>query len=320
MTDRRQLLKGALGGLAGLALPGFANAIPPTATRPATVSNAPPRQSGIAVLNDTLSLWTDVGTNVLALSTSDGLVLVDSGAPESAGRFMAHLGELPGSGRVQTVFNTHWHPEQTGSNEALGQAGARILAHENTRLWMATPYWIPAQDRYQEARPEAAHPTETFYDNGSMNAGGERIDYGYLIAAHTSGDIYVFFRDSNVLAVGDVVAPARDPELDYFTGAWIGGRVDAMDRLLEMSDAETRIVPGYGPVIARRDLQVERDMMATIYDRTVDLARQGDSARNMLEAGVMDGLGRTWNDPYKFLDDVYKGLWAHHNKLAPNVV
>ena len=320
MTDRRQLLKGALGGLAGLALPGIANAIPPTATRPATVSNAPPRQSGIAVLNDTVSLWTDVETNVLALSTSDGLVLVDSGAPEFAGRFMAHIGELPGSGRVQTVFNTHWHPEQTGSNEALGQAGARILAHENSRLWMATPYWLPAQDRYQEARPEAAHPTETFYDNGSMNAGGERIDYGYLIAAHTSGDIYVFFRDSNVLAVGDVVAPARDPELDYFTGAWIGGRVDAMDRLLEMSDAETRIVPGYGPVIGRRELQAERDMMATIYDRTVDLARQGDSARNMLEAGVMDGLDRTWNDPYKFLGDVYKGLWAHHNKLAPNVV
>ena len=71
-----------------------------------------------------------------------------------------------------------------------------------------------------------------------MNAGSERIEYGYLIEAHTSGDIYVFFRDSNVLAVGDVASPARDPELDYFTGAWIGGRVDAMDRLLELSDDE----------------------------------------------------------------------------------
>ena len=63
----------------------------------------------------------------------------------------------------------------------------------------------------------------------------ERIDYGYLIEAHTSGDIYVFFRDSNVLAVGDVAAPVRDPELDFLTGAWIGGRVDAMDRLLALA-------------------------------------------------------------------------------------
>ena len=80
-----------------------------------------------------------------------------------------------------------------------------------------------------------------------MNAGDERVDYGYLIEAHTSGDIYVFFRDSNVLAVGDVASPARDPELDYLTGAWIGGRVDAMNRLLKLCDANTQIVqaPGY---------------------------------------------------------------------------
>ena len=80
-----------------------------------------------------------------------------------------------------------------------------------------------------------------------MNAGGERVGYGYLIDAHTSGDIYIFFRDANVLAVGDVVSPVRDPKLDYLTGAWLGGRVDAMDRLLKLSDDKTRIVPGYGP-------------------------------------------------------------------------
>ena len=116
-----------------------------------------------------------------------------------------------------------------------------------------------------------------------MNAGSERIDYGYLIEAHTSGDIYVFFRDSNVLAVGDVASPARDPELDYFTGAWIGGRVDAMDRLLELSNDTTRIVPGFGPVMTRAELQAERDVMKTIYDRTVDRVREGDDADDMLE-------------------------------------
>ena len=81
-----------------------------------------------------------------------------------------------------------------------------------------------------------------------MQAGGERIDYGYLIEAHTSGDIYVFFRDSNVLAVGDVAAPARDPELDYLTGAWIGGRADALSRLVELRQRrDDRSCPGSGP-------------------------------------------------------------------------
>src|ERR1700733_2330296 len=113
MIDRRQFLMGALGGVVVF------------------------QQSK---LNDTLSLLTNVGTNVLALSTSDGLILVDSGAPK-------YGNALPKA--VKTVFNTHYHLENTGSNETLSQAGAKILAHENTREWMETPHWVPAEDRYE---------------------------------------------------------------------------------------------------------------------------------------------------------------------------
>jgi glyoxylase-like metal-dependent hydrolase (beta-lactamase superfamily II) len=305
MLDRRQLLVGVIGGLLGsLVLPRRSAA----------------RQAGIVRLNDRLSLVTSGRTNVLALSTAGGLVLVDSGAPELSVPLMASLRQISPAGRVGTVFNTHWHPENTGANDVLRQGGAGIVAHENTRIWMATPTWIPAEDRYRPARPRPAHPDETFHADGTRSAGRERIDYGYLIEAHTSGDIYVFFRDSNVLAVGDVASPARDPELDWFTGAWLGGRVDAIDRLLALSDDGTRIVPGYGPVMRREDLQAERDMMATIYERAVDRVRQADSVDDMLAGGLIDGLPRRWNDPRTFVHAVHKGLWAHHDKLAPDVV
>jgi glyoxylase-like metal-dependent hydrolase (beta-lactamase superfamily II) len=247
-------------------------------------------------------------------------VVVDSGAPELAEQLIGSLRQLSDGGRVTRAFNTHWHPENTGANEALHQAGATIVAHEKTRLWMATPVWVPAEDRYRPPRPKAAHPTETFRTEGSTTVGRERVEYGYLLEAHTSGDIYIYFRDSNVLAVGDVASPVRDPELDYFTGAWVGGRVDAMNRLLALCNDTTRIVPGFGPVMSRAELQTERDMMKKIYDRAVDRVRQGDDAADMLDAGVMKELGRTWKDPKKFLYDVQKGLWAHHNKLNPNVV
>ena len=79
-------------------------------------------------------------------------------------------------------------------------------------------------------------------------------------------------------------------------------------------------MPGFGPVMSRAELRAERDMMKTIYDRTVDRVREGDEAEDMLKAGVLNGLPRTWTNPKKFLYDVNKGLWAHHNKLSPNVV
>jgi glyoxylase-like metal-dependent hydrolase (beta-lactamase superfamily II) len=304
MLDRRQLMTRVVGAvIAGLAAPRRGAA-----------------QVTTTALADGLSLLTSGGTNVLALSTPEGLVLVDSGAPDRIDALIAELKALSGGGSVRTVFNTHYHPENTGANEVLRQGGATIVAHENTRLWMATPVWNPAEDRYRQPRPVAAQPTQTFRREASMAAGGERLEYGYLIEAHTSGDIYVRFSSANVLAVGDVVSPTRDPELDYFTGAWIGGRVDAMDRLLALCDDGTRIVPGFGPVMTKAELKTERDVMKTVYDRTVDQVREGDDATDMLKAGVLNGLARTWKDPQRFLYDVQKGLWAHHNKLSPNVV
>src|SRR5262249_1243226 len=145
MIDRRSFLKSAVGGVLLVR-----------------------QSSSITRLTDTLSLLSGVGTNVLALSTRDGMILVDSGAPQ----YNAAL--LSATSRVQTVFNTHFHLENRGSKEALPKTGAKIGAHETPRQWMAIPYWIPAEDRYEKARPKAAQPTETFYTSGSLKTNAEQ--------------------------------------------------------------------------------------------------------------------------------------------------
>jgi len=273
-----------------------------------------------AQLPDKLTVVDGGGSNVLAFSTGDGLVLVDGGAPKSGDKVMAALKNLAPGAKVQTLFNTHYHTDQTGNNELFAAAGAKIIAHERTRQWMSTDYWVEAEDRYEKARPKAARPTETILTVGSMKAGGEQIDYGYLLLAHTSGDIYVHFKNANVLAVGDVASPLRDPALDYYTGAWIGGRVDAMDNLLALCNDQTKIVPAYGPVMTKAEFKAERDVMEEVRARLFKQVREGDGPKDMLEEGVMKNLPRAWKDPSKFLYDAAKGLWAHHDKLDPNVV
>jgi cyclase len=261
--------------------------------------------------DDKLAVLDAGGANVVAFSAADGTVLVDSGAQKSS----VHI-----DSKVKTLFNTHYHIDQTGNNEVFAAAGARIIAHERTLQWMSSDYWVPGEERYEKARPKATRPTETFLTTGSLKAGTEQIDYGYLPLAHTSGDIYVYFRSSNVLAVGDVASPLRDPALDYFTGAWIGGRVDAMDILLKLSNDETRIVPAYGPIMTKAEFKAERDLMEEVRARLFTTVREGDGPKEMMAAGVLKGLPRTWKDPDKFLYDAAKGLWAHHDKLDPNVV
>ena len=307
-VHRRDLLKTA----AAVALPAWGSFRLLSAQQPAVE----PRR-----VTDTLTLLDVGGSNVLCSTANpQGLVLVDSGAPGSESRLTAAIQTVRQDAKVQVVFNTHDHAEQTGNNETVAAAGAKIIAHEHTRQWMSTDYWVPSENRYEKARAKAARPTDTFRITGSLKVGGEQIDYGHLPLAHTDGDIYIFFRESNVLAVGDVASPLRDPALDYFTGAWIGGRVDAMDAILKLSNDETRIIPAAGLPMTRAEFKDERDMMEEVRSRVWARILKGDSPDDMLQAGVLSGLRRTWKDPRKFLYDASQGMFAHHNKLDPSVI
>jgi hypothetical protein len=89
---------------------------------------------------------------------------------------------------------------------------------------------------------------------------------------------------------------------------------------LKLCDEKTRIVPSYGPVVGRAELQAEFDLMRELFDRMLALVKKGMSAQEMLDEGVMKGLSRTFRDPFKFAYDAYKGYWAHHNSLGPEVL
>ena len=304
--NRRDVLKGAVGAF--------------TIWTSSRVLHAQQASGVVRRLTDKMVVVDGGGSNVLACSTGEGLVLADGGAPKTGDKVMAALKDFAPGAKVQTLFNTHHHTDQTGNNEMFSAAGAKIIAHKRTLEWMSSDHWIPDENRYETARPKAARPTETFLTTGSLKTGGEQIDYGYLTLAHTNGDIYVFFRNANVLAVGDVASPLRDPALDYLTGAWIGGRVDSMDILLKVANEQTRIVPAYGPTMSKAEFKAERDMMEEVRSRIWKRALQGDGPQDMVEAGVLKGLARTWKDPYKFLYDANKGMLAHHNKLDPSVI
>jgi glyoxylase-like metal-dependent hydrolase (beta-lactamase superfamily II) len=282
-----------------------------------------PRAAGnvaITAFAPGFALLTGAGGNVLVHDTPEGRVLVDSGNASSTDALLATLDEIPGERAVHTLLNTHWHLDQVGGNAALARAGAEIIAHDKTLRRLEAGYYLPDQDRYQPPLAREGLPTRAFYTNGATTVGDEDIEYGYLIEAHTDGDSYVYFRDANVLAVGDVVSPSSDPELDWFGGGWIGGRVDSLQLLLDISDADTRFVPSRGPVVGRGEVEVEHQVMSTLFERLVETIRLGMSPEDSYEAGVLDGLARGFDAPLDFLYAAHKSLWGHHNKLMPDIV
>ncbi|MGC1457587.1 MAG: MBL fold metallo-hydrolase [Steroidobacteraceae bacterium] len=309
MRNRRQFLQTLAGGAAGwsLAAAGLSG------LRPATAGTADALT--VTHLADDLLLIAGAGANVVALSRPEGVVLVDGGEASHCPALLKAISQATGGRPVVTAFNTHWHWPHTGSNEALRKAGVRIIAQENTRLWLTEPVIEEWERRTYPARPKAL-PTETFYKGAPKLAfGTANIEYGYLPQAHTDGDIYVYFRDANVLVAGDVVAVGSYPILDYSTGGWTLGMANATKQLLTLIDDQTRIVPGTGPLQSKADLAAEHDMLATLHEDLWQLMRKGMGAEDMIAAGATKKFDGQWGNPDQFITNAYRGLYAHVREL-----
>ena len=299
--DRRTFFKVAFGGAAGVSL---------ARVRPATTF-AQAARIETTRLTGNLALFTGAGANVVTMTGSEGVVMVDGGlAARSAALLRAVAGHSAGA-PVHTLFNTHWHPEQTGSNLALGNLGRTIIAHENTRLWLTTDITRPWDNRWFEPPPPAARPNQTFYTTGTMGDGAEPIDYGHMLGAHTDGDIYVFFPESNVLAIGDVISGDGWPFIDWWTGGWINGIVSGLETLIDIADAETRIVPAQGPILTRADLEFQHEMFSTISQRLRAIMYGGKSPDDAIAEQPTLEYNERMGDPDDFIRMAFQSMWGH---------
>jgi glyoxylase-like metal-dependent hydrolase (beta-lactamase superfamily II) len=256
--------------------------------------------------------------NVLAVRTGDGLALVDGGSAALSGEALERAGSLAGGGKIHTLFNTHWHPEQTGANEALGKAGATIVAQENTKLWLTQDVTWPWNNETVQPLPEVARPNKTFFSEQELMVGGKTVQCGHLRdCPHTDGDIYVFFRDANVLAVGDAIygPGAGWPAIDWWTGGWIGGIVGGIDAIFSVANADTRIVPARGAVMSRADLQTQYDMYSAIWERLVKTLYKGGGPKEALAANPTQEFNDIMGPSDAFVERAFESLWAY---LSPD--
>jgi glyoxylase-like metal-dependent hydrolase (beta-lactamase superfamily II) len=303
---RRQLLQAGMGLIAAPAL---------------AQTGAP----GILRLTDDLFVISLPGeANVVAQTSAAGVLLVDGASARGADALMKAVAGLPGGGQVHTLFNTHWHPEQTGSNERLGKAGRTIIAHENTRLWLTTEVRWPWNGQRFAPLPKVAQPNKTFHSTGTLDLAGRRegvpvdsvIRYGHIPdAAHTDGDLYVFFERQNVLAVGDVVCGAGWPVVDWVTGGWIGGMVGGLERVLSLVNPDTRIVPARGPVLSQADLKTQFEMYGILYERLTKLLNSGRGPAEAVAAQPAKEFAARMGNPDEFVRRAFESLWAY---LSPD--
>ena len=297
MLSRRSFIGAGAGIFGGALLPGLALRAQQSAASITTTD-----------LGGGLFLFGGAGCNVLALRGEDGALLVDGGLAQNADALLRAVQAATGTNKIGTLINTHWHPEAVGANELVGRAGAKILAQEKTAMYLANTVSSVAFQGRRDPLPEAARPTEKVRAEGSLTFGKQRVEYGYLPAAHTDGDLFVRFPDLNVMAVGGVIAAKSWPLLDYRNGAWLGGRVRAVERLASHVKPDTRVVPADGAVMTGRDVLRQRDIYDDLFVTMINFMNMGYGAEDVVRDNPLKQYDAEFGDPSAFLDGAYRSM------------
>lgn len=244
-------------------------------------------------LRDTLFLMQGVGGNMVAQTGPDGKLLIDASVNTAATHVKEALEKL-GPQHLRLLINTHWHFDHTDGNAAMHDAGAFVIAHENTRLRLSTPQVLQFYNLHFPPSPSSALPQETFAEAEKIYFNNDELDLTHAPAAHTDSDIFIHFANSNVIHTGDLWFNGYYPLIDGGSGGTINGMIRGVDACLTLADDRTKIVPGHGALGNKGSLKNYREMLVEVANRIERLKLSGRPLQDVIQARPTADLDAQW--------------------------
>ncbi|MFC1775978.1 MBL fold metallo-hydrolase [Pseudomonadota bacterium] len=271
-------------------------------------------------LSDAIYMLQGRGGNVGISTGEDGLYIIDDQVKPITSQLLQAIRKISNK-PIKFVINTHYHADHTGGNEAIGGAGAVIIAHDNIRKRMTSKQVSIFMNNTTPPYPKGALPVVTFNDRMSLHFNGESATAYYVANGHTDGDSIIHFPVSNVIHMGDMYFNGLYPYVDLDAGGSMEGLVEAADLALSMADESTRIIPGHGPLAMAEDLKSYRDFLIKASANVQELIDQDMNLQQIIAAQPTrewdETMGKTWIKPAQFVTFIYNSLEDIHHYTPP---
>jgi len=257
-------------------------------------------------LTESIYMLEGSGGNIGVLVGNDGIIIIDDQFAPLTEKIKTALSKISNK-PVRFVINTHFHGDHAGGNENFGSQGAIILAHDNVRKRLSADYLFEALKQTQKASPYEALPKVTFADSVTFHMNGETVHVFYAKNAHTDGDVIIHFKESNIFHCGDVFVLYGFPFIDQGAGGSIDGMIKAVERLITVTNDQSRIIPGHGAMSTKKDLIDYKNMLVTVRNKVADGIKQGKTLQQIADSDPLKGYVAVF-DKYFFVESIYKSL------------
>jgi len=235
------------------------------------------------------------GGNITVAVGTDGIIMVDGQFPQLSDKIkaaIAAISPLP----IKYLINTHFHGDHTGGNENFAKSGTTIVAQDNIRVRLAAGTTNGITGNKTPPQPAMALPTDTYIGGTkTVEVGGRKAQLTHVTNAHTDGDTWVYFADANVLCTGDTSNNTkRYQTIDFANGGDIRGMIAANEAYLKISNDDTKIVVGHGPLAKKSDVAEFHAMLVTARDRIEKLVNEGKTEQEVVAARPLADLDAKW--------------------------
>lgn len=244
-----------------------------------------------------------MGGNIGLFVGDDGVFLIDDQYAPLTDKIVAAVRTISNE-PIRFLVNTHMHPDHTGGNENFGKMGTLIFGHDNVRTQME------AAGYKEEA------PLITYGEDMSFHINGEAVYAFKTPNAHTNNDSYIVFKGSNAVHTGDIYRTTSYPYIDIANGGSFLGAIKALDLLVEISNADTKIIPGHGVISNVGEVRAWRDMLLVIRDRVQSSIDAGNTLEEIQAAGLTKEYDERWESGRR-IGSAAALLEAAYADLAP---
>lgn len=263
-------------------------------------------------VTEQIAMLTGKGGNIGLFTGEDGTFLIDDQFAPLTDKIIAAI-KATGGDVPKFLINTHYHGDHTGGNENLGKAGTLIVSHDNVRERLSAGSYIAAFDMKRASVAKQGLPVVTFSEDISFHLNGDTVRVIHTSHAHTDGDSFIYFEAANVIHAGDIFFNGFYPFIDVQHGGSVKGMIAATDKILALSDNETQIIAGHGPVGNREDLAQYRLMLATAYELLRGLKEDGRTAQEAIAANPLADFETEWGDGLfkgdRWIELIYPGVY-----------
>lgn len=266
-------------------------------------------------VTDNIYMLEGQGGNIGLFFGHQGIFIIDDQFAPLHEKIVAKIKEIT-AGKVSEsantfVINTHFHGDHTGGNELMGKSGAVIIAHENVRKRLTTEQFNSFFDRTTPPQPPGALPIITFTTDLTFHLNGDSVNTYHVAPAHTDGDAIIHFFKANVIHSGDIVFSSSYPFIDLDGGGSPMGVIKAVELILSMSDANTKIIPGHGNLTDKAGVEKYHHMLTTIFNRVKQMKTEQKTLEQVQAAKPTAEFDKDYKGfvtPDKFVEIIYRDI------------